>query len=221
MIIKDKSKYFRKQTKVGRFYCKSDQPDIPAPSVTTVIGQQNQTNYKSKGPGPSAHIGTIVHHKILQRYTNNILPVSCDSIWNIPRSEVYGRINRCIQMWNELNLNISPIVVETALFNKDPLYAGTLDLLGKVGCNNELLKIHFKTGLFLLDIKTGLPYDSHVVQAGAYWHTLRRKPNVIFVYLDSIIDRNPEQKATIRIFTKEELEEGYNTFLDYYVEFEY
>jgi len=124
-------------------------------------------------------------------------------------------------MWNELNLNISPMIVETALFNNNPLYAGTLDLLGKISCSNELLEIHFRTDLFLLDIKTGLPYDSHVVQAGAYWHALRRKPNVIFVYLDSIVDRNPEQKATIKIFNKEELEEGYNTFLDYYVEFEY
>lgn len=221
MIIKDKTKYDRRQTANGRFYCKNKDPDLLFPSVTNIIGQQNKSTYKSRGPGPSANIGTIVHHKILQRYTKTVLPVSCDPIWNIPRSEVYGRINRCIKMWNELNLNISPMIVETALFNNNPSYAGTLDLLGKISCSNELLKIHFRTDLFLLDIKTGLPYDSHVVQAGAYWHALRRKPNVIFVYLDSIVDRNPEQKATIKIFNKEELEEGYNTFLDYYVEFEY
>lgn len=217
MLVNDKSAYYRKQTPNGRFYFKDE---IPYPSVTTIIGHKKNTG-KSRGPGPSAHIGTIVHKKILGRYSKNVLPVSCNPIWNIPREEVYGRINRCIKMWNDLHLSIQPFFVETSLFNKNPPYAGTLDMLAKISCNNDLLDIHFDKALYLLDIKTGKSYDSHVIQASGYWHVLRRKPKVIFVYLDSIIDRNPEQKATIRIFTKEELEEGYNTFLDYYVEFEY
>jgi len=217
MLVNDKSAYYRKQTPNGRFYFKDE---IPYPSVTTIIGHKKNTG-KSRGPGPSAHIGTIVHKKILGRYSKNVLPVSCNPIWNIPREEVYGRINRCIKMWNDLHLSIQPFFVETSLFNKNPPYAGTLDMLAKISCNNDLLDIHFDKALYLLDIKTGKSYDSHVIQASGYWHALRRKPKVIFVYLDSIIDRNPEQKATIRIFTKEELEEGYNTFLDYYVEFEY
>ena len=48
---------------------------------------------------------------------------------------------------------------------------------------------------------------------------LRRKPKVCFIYLDGIIDRNPEQKAVVRYFTREELETGYEQFLDKYSEF--
>ena len=223
MIIKDKNKFYVKENNGKRYYCrKIDNIEYSYPSVTTIISNQKENKFKSRsGCSPSMAMGTITHFRILKQYSKKLLSLPRDPVWNIPRSEVYGRINRCIQMWNELNLNISPIAIETTLFNKNPNYAGTLDMLAKIGCNNNLLDIHFKKELYLLDIKTGKPYDGHVVQAAGYWHALRRKPNVIFVYLDSIIDRNPEQKATIRIFSKDELEEGYNTFLDYYVEFEY
>ena len=218
MLVNDKSAYYRKQTPNGRFYFKDE---IPYPSVTTIIGHKKNTG-KSRGPGPSAHIGTIVHKKILGRYSKNVLPVSCNPIWNIPRNEVYGRINRCIQMWNNLHLSIQPFFVETSLFNKNPPYAGTLDMLAKIGCNNDLLDIHFEKELYILDLKSGLQYyDSHVAQAAAYWQALRRKPKVMFIYLDSIIDRNPEQLPVVKIFSQEELENGYDLFMDDYIDFEY
>jgi hypothetical protein len=73
-----------------------------------------------------------------------------------------------------------------------------------------------------MDLKTGLQYyDSHVAQAAAYWQALRRKPKVMFIYLDSIIGRNPEQLPVVKIFSQEELENGYDLFMDDYIDFEY
>ena len=88
------------------------------------------------------------------------------------------------------------------------MYAGRMDLLCKLDVD-----------LTLIEIKTGQHYDDHVIQAAGYWNALRRKPQVAFVYLDSIIDRNPRQQAKLHYFTQSELEEGYNTFLDKYVEY--
>jgi hypothetical protein len=206
MIIKDKSKYYRQEGKSGRFYVRRIDESIKYPSVTTVISQSKE---KKKFSGsPSATIGTITHYHILKRYSKNLLSLPTESIWNVPRPEIIGRIYRNIKMWNDLNLRIDPIAVETALFCNNPLVAGTLDLLANI--NGEYT---------LCDIKTGLYYNSHPIQASVYWHMLRRKPKVCFIYLDGILDRNPEQKAVVRYFTKEELEIGYEDFLDKYSEF--
>ena len=209
MLVKDKSKYYRKATKHGRMYFKVGSDDIPYPSVTNIISSKKEKKYKSSGASPSMVIGTIVHYRILKRYSKNLLPMSTESIWNIKRDDVNLRIARCLQMWNNLNLKIKPFAVETSLFNELPKYAGTLDLFGKI--NNER---------YILDLKTGMQYDDHVVQAGSYWNALKRKPKVMFVYLDSIIDRNPEQLAVVREFTNYELEKGYEEFLDLYTDFE-
>jgi len=208
MIIKDNSKYYTKENKGSRFYYKNDL-DIPYPSVTTIISQQKQKSAKKNyGTSPSMVIGTLVHYHILKRYSKEILPLPYEPIWNVSRSEVRGRISRCLKMWNDLNLDIRPIAIETALFCNDPRYAGRLDMLAKI--NNELC---------LIDLKTGKDYPNHIMQAAAYWHMLNRKPKVCFIYLDGILDRNPEQKAVVKYFTMEELEKGYEDFLDKYSEF--
>lgn len=205
MLVKDNSKFMVKQSKHGRAYCrKVGEEFIEYPSVTTIISGKKSGG----GSSPAMAIGTLVHYHILRRYTTKLLPKPTDHIWNTPRTEVVGRVRRCLNMWEDLNLNIKPICVETALFNHDPRYAGRLDMLAKLDGD-----------LTLLDIKTGMSYDDHVLQAAAYWHALRRKPQVCFVYLDSIINRNPEQKAHVRYFTISELEKGYDDFLDLYAEY--
>lgn len=209
MLVKDKSKFYRKATKRGRMYFKIGGDDVPYPSVTNIISSGKEKKYKSFGASPSMVIGTIVHYRILKRYSKNLLPMSTESIWNVKRDDVNLRIARCLQMWNDLNLKIKPFAVETSLFNELPKYAGTLDLFGKI--NNER---------YILDLKTGMQYDSHVIQAGAYWNALKKKPKVMFIYLDSILDRNPEQLAIVRKFTNYELEKGYEDFLDLYIDFE-
>ena len=213
MIIKDNSRFYTKEGKGGRFYYKNDQ-DIPYPSVTTIIGQQKEQQFKKRsGSSPAMSIGTLVHYHILKRYSKELLPMPHEAIWGVPRSEVQARIARCLKMWNDLNLQISPIAIETALFCHDPQYAGRLDMLARIGPEKEL---------FLSDLKTGMQYPKdHAMQASAYWHALNRRPKVMFVYLDGILDRNPEQKAIVKIFTQEELEKGYEDFLDCYVEFQY
>ena len=75
------------------------------------------------------------------------------------------------------------------------------------------------TEVTLIDIKTGAQYNDHIVQASAYWNALNRKPKVAFIYLDGIIDRNPSQLANIHYFSEDELEAGYEIFLDKYVDF--
>ena len=206
MIIKDKLKYYRQEGKLGRFYIRYADETIKYPSVTTVISQSKDKN--RYGTSPSMTIGTITHYHILKRYSKNLLTLPRESVWNIPRSEVIGRIHRNIKMWNDLNLEILPICVETGLFCNDPRIAGSLDLLAYI--NGEYT---------LCDIKTGKYYSSHPLQAAAYWHMLNRKPKVCFIYLDGIVDRNPEQKAIVKYFTQEELEKGYEDFLDKYSEF--
>ena len=47
MIIKDNSRFYTKEGKGGRFYYKNDQ-DIPYPSVTTIIGQQKEQQFKKR-----------------------------------------------------------------------------------------------------------------------------------------------------------------------------
>lgn len=210
MLVKDREEYCRKDGKTGRFYYKKDS-DIPYPSVTTVIGQAKSQKFASSSPGPSAHIGTLVHYHILKNYTRELLSLPTNAVYNVPRDEVRGRMARCIKMWKDLELDIKPIAVETALFWDDPYYAGTLDLYGYV--NDEL---------YVLDIKTGLSYEpDHSRQAAAYWNAIGREPNVMFVYLDGIVDRNPEQVATIKRYDKKELETAYDDFLDCYVDFRF
>lgn len=206
MIIKDKSKYYRQEGKLGRFYIRHIDESVKYPSVTTIISQSKE---KKKFSGsPSSSIGTITHYHILKKYSRNLLTLPSESIWNVPRAEIVGRIYRNIKMWNDLKLPIEPIAVETAIFSKDPYVAGTMDLLCRLAKEYTLV-----------DIKTGKQYDSHVMQAACYWHMLRRKPKVCFIYLDGILDRNPNQEAIIKYFTVYELEKGYEDFLDKYSEF--
>jgi hypothetical protein len=209
LIIKNESKYFVEESKKGRFYCrKVDGEVIKYPSVTTVISQSEGSKFSGS---PSASIGSLVHFHITKKYSKKLLKMPTDRVWNIPREEVQARINRCLTMWNNLNLNIKPIVVETALFCDTPRVAGRLDIFCKI--DNDLT---------LLDIKTGKQYfDHHVMQGAIYQHMLRRKPQVLFVYLDGILERNPEQKAVLRYFTQSELQKGYDEFLDRYATFKW
>jgi len=196
------------ESKKGRFYCrKVDGEIIKYPSVTTVISQSEGSKFSGS---PSASIGSLVHFHITKKYSNKLLKMPTDRVWNIPRNEVQARINRCLTMWNNLNLNIKPITIETAVFNDDPRYAGRKDIFCRLDGD-----------LTLIDIKTGKSYDHHVCQGGAYWNALRRRPQVLFVYLDGILERNPEQKAVLRYFTQAELEKGYDEFLDRYAVFKW
>jgi hypothetical protein len=208
IIIKDPLKYYRKEGKSGRFYIRKVDESIEYPSVTTIISQNN--GKKKGGTSPSASIGTITHYQILKRYSDHLLKLPTEPIWNLSRQDVVGRIRRNLDMWNRLKLPLKTICVETALFWKDPRVAGTLDWFG-----------YLDTDLTLLDIKTGMYYDNHPEQAACYWNMLRRKPKVCFIYLDSIIDRNPDQEAVVRYFTHYELEKGYEDFLDHYSEFKW
>ena len=204
ILLKDNSKFWTEQ-KSGRMYCRRVDSEVwKYPSVTTIMSHGKKFN----GSSPAMSIGTLVHYHILKRYSKNLLPKPTDHIWNTSRQEVVGRVRRCLDMWENLNLNINPICVETALFCHDPRYAGRMDMLAWV--DNDLV---------LIDIKTGQHYPKHVIQAAAYWHALNRKPQVWFISLDSIIERNPSQEASIKQFNDYELEKGWEKFLDLYTEF--
>lgn len=208
MIAINDSKFWTEESKEhGRLYCRKVGTNIlKYPSVTTITSVGKKY---SSGTSPSMAIGSMVHFHILKKYAKYNIKLPIDHVWNTPRSETIGRIRRCLNMWDDLNLNIKPICAESVIFWNEPMYAGRIDLLCKLDGD-----------LTLIDIKTGQQYyDSHVVQASGYWNALRRKPQVAFVYLDSIIDRNPSQQAKLHYFTQSELEEGYNTFLDKYVEY--
>ena len=210
MLIKNDENIKVSTTKNGRFYYKFDEKGnkVTYPSVTTVIHYADGRK-KSSG-SPAAAIGSLTHYHILKKYAKKPLEFPTDPVWRMSAEEVHGRINRALAMWQKLNLDFEPIEVETALFNDHPIkFAGRLDLLAKMDGK-----------LVLIDIKTGLPYDDHVIQGGAYWVALDKEPDqVMYVYLDSIIERNPKQEGSIRIFNKEELTEGYEEFKRRYVDF--
>lgn len=210
VLIKNDENISVSTTKNGRIYFKYDESGnrVGYPSVTTII-HYNDGRKKSSGVSPSAAIGSLTHYHILKKYTNKRLDLPTDPVWRMSPEEVHGRINRALEMWQQLNLDIKPVEVETALFNEDPRFAGRLDLLGYVD------------GVYtLLDLKTGLPYDDHVIQGGAYWYALGREPEqVMYVYLDSIVERNPEQKASIRVFDKDELDAGFDLFKEKYLDY--
>ena len=205
IIISNPNKFWVEESKPGRLYCrKVGSETIKYPSVTTVMSAGSK---HSSGCSPSASIGTIVHYHILRKFTKTPIRLPTEHIWNTTRSEVVGRVRRCLTMWEDLKLPIKPVFAETAIFNETPRYAGRMDLLCKLDGK-----------LTLIDIKTGMHYNDHVMQAAGYWNALKRKTDVCFVYLDGIVDRNPGQTATIRYFTEDELTEGYEKFLDKYVE---
>lgn len=206
MIIEDDTKFQVLHTPYGRYYLKDN---IKYPSVSTILGGGKYQ--KSNSSSPSAAIGSIVHYKILKRYTNKILPLPVDPIWSLSREEILGRISRCISMWNNLELNIKPIYIETTVFSEDVLFAGRMDMV----CELDGI-------LTLLDIKTGMQYPSNPIQISGYFHALDEKPEqTALVYLDSIIDRNPSQEGHVVIHKKPELKEYYNEFLDKYSEFQW
>ncbi len=200
MLVKNNEAFKVNTTKnMGRFYIKDG---IHYPSVTTIIHFDEKKKFKG-GASPSAAIGSIVHYKILRNYAREQLDMPTDPVWRLSADEVHGRINRCLEMWQKLNLDIEPVEVETALFSDDPRYAGRLDML----C--------YLDGVYsLLDIKTGLSYEpDHSMQAAAYWHALDREPEqVAYIYLDSIIDRNPAQQGKVHIYDKAALLAAFDGF---------
>lgn len=206
LIVEDDTLFQVLNTSYGRYYLKDN---IRYPSVSTILGGGKYK--KSSGSPPAAAIGSIVHYKILKRYANKILPLPTDPVWNLSREEVLGRISRCISMWDNLELNIEPIYVETTVFSEDVLFAGRMDMVCKLD-----------GVLTLLDIKTGAQYPSNPIQISGYFHALKEEPEQsALVYLDSIIDRNPDQEGHVIIHKKPELKEYYNKFLDYYSEFQW
>ena len=152
-------------------------------------------------------LGTLTHYNILNKYKR--LPKPTERIYGIPHEEAQDRLTRCVSMWNGLKLCITPIAVEAIVMNKEPCYAGRIDLLGTI--ENKLV---------LCDLKTGCEYPGHSTQGAAYWNALDREPSCVkFIYLDGIVNRNPEQKAWVRTYEKDQLEEYYNDFLDKHVNF--
>jgi hypothetical protein len=205
MLIGDESTIGVKSTTFGRFYFRLSDPDDLYPSVTTVLS--NPAGKAKRGGSPSQVLGTLAHYNILNKYKRLERPT--ERIFGIPHQEAQDRLTRCVSMWNGLKLCITPVAVEAIVFNERPKYAGRIDLLGNVG--NKLV---------LLDLKTGCEYPGHNIQGSAYWNALDRVPQeVSFVYLDGIVDRNPEQKAWVRTYEKDQLEEYYATFLDRYINF--
>ena len=207
MLVKNNEAFKVNTTKnMGRFYIKDG---IKYPSVTTIIHFSDVSEKKFSGTSPAAAIGSLTHYHILKKYSKTRLEPPTDMVWRLSPAEVHGRINRCLQMWHELSLNIEPIEVECALFCDNPKFAGRLDMLANIDGI-----------LTLLDIKTGLHYDDHILQASSYWHALDRQPErVMYVYLDSIVERNPSQKATILNYYEDELLDGWEQFKNRYINY--
>jgi hypothetical protein len=199
-------------TTAGRYYTRVFNGERRwYPSVTTIIGYKTSQKYAGKGYcGPAAALGSITHYQILKRYTNEILPYPSDPVWGITREEAQDRTTRCLNMWDDLNLDIKPIAVEKAVVCDHPRYAGRLDML----CELDGV-------LTLLDIKTGASYEpEHSLQASAYVHALDWTPKqAAFVYLDAIVGRNPSGKGSLHIYSIDDLKNAFDEFKNVYLDF--
>lgn len=172
------------------------------PSVTSILSVKSP--FKGK-PGAAAGVGTLVHADLAKLYK----PIDDPwvQIWGIPFEEVTRRRRSCLRMWRDVMGQFDIRDVEFAVFNNEPgnEYAGRIDFGG----------IDSEGVPFIGDWKTGLKYNTYVPQASAYCHAMCIE-RAYLVYLDTHLERNPEQKIKMEILDKVDLDAGYEEFLDCY-----
>jgi len=209
MLVNNHKPMSTYETPYGRYYYFMEEPTTVYPSVSTVVhggGSKKRSTYTT----PYAAIGTLVHWRILQRYTNERLDIPRDPIHKMKTSEVYRRIDSSLKQWDKLQMRIKPICVERAVFSKIPPVAGRLDMF----CYLDGVRT-------LLDIKTGKEYPDNPVQISSYVNMLNWSPKqAALVYLDADLERNPEQEGHIKLLNKYDLEVSFGEFKERFVDFD-
>ncbi|MHC1625362.1 MAG: hypothetical protein ACXQS2_05120 [Methermicoccaceae archaeon] len=142
--------------------------------------------------------GEFIHYRVLNRYAIRTLePPEIDPSLLFD-SEFITAIETGELMWDELGLNISPIMVEEVLINRKHRYAGRVDMIAEIDGQTVVidLKRHFEPSR-----------KQFLLQIGAYAHAygLDKVDKGMVVSLCPDQDQNPTLEAKVVEINKEEL----------------
>jgi len=182
---------------------------LKLPSVTSIIhatlGEPEETRaWRMRTPNWKQLLkryryeGEFIHYRVLNRYAVRTLePPEIDPPL-LDDEEFITAVETGEMMWNELGLNINPIVVEEVLINRKHRYAGRVDMIAEIDGQTVVidLKRHFEPARkqFLLQIG-----------AYAYAYGLDKVDKGMVVSLCPDQDRNPSLEAKVVEINKEGL----------------
>lgn len=152
-----------------------------------------------------AKIGTIVHHRILNKYSPVPLEIPDISIDEYPADALH-RAQIAEFMWNELNLDIGyPRSIEELVINRTFRYAGRLDMDAPVDGARTIV-----------DLKTSRAIQhSHELQIAAYWLAKGcQHDQALIVSLHPFDKTNPTLKPLKVYLSSDTLEVLANEFVE-------
>ena len=115
---------------------------VNVPSVTQVVDQLH--NFGDRDPGPAAMRGTLIH-----KACELLILGTLD--WSTVDSSILPEVETFAAWWKESRFK--PLLVEGLVGSRRYMFAGRLDLFGI-----------WKTGLALIDFKTGNEYPAYKFQ---------------------------------------------------------
>lgn len=187
------------------------------PSVTTILNayqpkKQKIENWKERLRGQgldpnavrdrAALRGTLVHHRILNRYAIRELPLPEVDVGEIDE-ELMNDVETCVAMWDDLDFHVgeSPFI-EESVWSHENEYAGTLDML---------------TNGTVVDLKTSkTAFDSHKMQSAAYFYAATEMPELPDPSSAAVIVLHPGDELIYKVerLNLEEIERWFRVFLD-------
>jgi len=195
------------------------------PSVSTINGWKQKLFGKYWRVGDAANAGTGIHYQI-QKYIfdkygvgdKDDLKWPLIDIWNMTEEERRRKLNSSMMMWFSFlkdNPDFRPIKQELSLFSHEKMYAGRIDQYNEI-----------KDELVLLDVKTGGYWPDYDFQSAGYYQVMVENgykiDKLMLLFLDAHLERNPEQKYKIKVYSMEEIKqnvEGFNERVrEYYIQ---
>jgi hypothetical protein len=206
-----------------RWYYHEGNKNILYPSCTTVIGYKDKLwgKWRNSKPGDAANFGTAMHYNI-EKYIYDKYGIGNSeemgfpniNIWKIGYDEGRDKVKRCMRMFFEFEKehpDYEPISQELALFYEKIKFAGRID---------QYVKLDGKTTL--LDLKTGGYWPEYDLQLAGYFILLSQFENieqVVCLYLDTNIKRNPSEKYKLHRYTINDILENSSKFMNCLEEF--
>lgn len=232
----EKDKYSREVDSDGvRWYSIGDKE---FPSVTSIIGKdpvkkkqiddwrkRHRENPDKGDPEDYTYLwqktGDAMHHKILSRYTSNEIKINAPDLSEVPPDVLANVIrfkDKAVEMWDLMNPTVygSPRV-ENVVWDTEYGYAGSADFIGELEIPGKL-----ERSLVLMDLKS-TPWiklkNDLDMQLAAYREALKSfnipTPNkAIGIGLCGDPSRNSSLQNKVKILNEDELDEGFERFLE-------
>lgn len=208
----------------GHFYPVNNDGSIVYPSVTTILSNMlpeppELTKWKNRRHDWKEYLeytarrGTLVHYRVLNSISDVLLPLPHEVPFCEWTSDMVNEVGYAYAMFEDLNLNIShPIQTEFMIVNHKYKYAGRCDLYATIDGIRTLT-----------DLKTSKAVrDTHMLQLGGYYSALPKddKPERgLVIGLNPEFKTNPQLKAHLYHFTKEDLLKFEKQFIEIAKEF--